>query len=164
MTRSATEASARRSRWLHRGFEGGILLKGAVAALEVSAGALLLLFGRQAAAFADAVTTGSVLVHPRPFSFCLVHIAAGLASGGEHFYALFFLAHGLVKGLAVIALLRRAPYAQPFAVSVLAGFVAYQLFHYVQSGSVGLLVISAFDLLLIYLILREYRPAPPGSA
>jgi uncharacterized membrane protein len=157
-------ARARRNRWLHRGFAAGILLKGVFAGIEVLAGTLLLLFGRQTAAFADAASSGNIHLRSEPAAAWLAHLGAGFSAQGEHFYALFFLAHGLMKGIAVMALLRRMPHAFPFAISVLSAFVLYQLQHYLRTGSVGLLVVSAFDILIICLIIREYRPVPSDPA
>ena len=154
---------APRDRWLRRVFAAGLVLKGVFAGIEVLAGALLLLFGRRTAAFAEAASARTTHIRSEPVAAGLAHLAAGFSSQGEHFYALFFLVHGLVKGIAVIALLRGVPHAFPFAVSVLSAFVLYQLHRYVQTGSVGLLAVSAFDLMIIALIVREHRPARPGA-
>lgn len=164
MAQGPDTARTRRARWLHRGFAAGMVFKGIFAGVEVLAGTLLLLFGRHTAAFAEAASSRATHVASDPVAAWIAHLAAGFSSQDEHFYALFFLAHGLVKGIAVIALLRGVPRACPFAVSVLSAFVLYQLHRYVQSGSVGLLAISALDLLIIALIVREHRSAPPEAA
>lgn len=164
MASGPVPAPARRDRWLHRVFAAGLVLKGVFAGIEVLAGTLLLLFGRHAAAFAEAASTRATRIPPDPVAARIAHLAAALSSPDEHFFALFFLAHGLVKGIAVVALLRGVPRACPFAVSVLSAFVLYQLHRYVQSGSVALLVVSALDLVIIGLILREHRPDRRGAA
>lgn len=146
--------------WWHRGFEYGVALKGVFAGLEILGGALLLLFGAQALAFAQAVTLRRVAVHPHdPVAAFLAHVAAAFSIQGEHFYALFFMVHGAVKLVAVIALLRERRWAFPFGISVLSLFLVYQLVCFYNTGSPAMLVLSLFDLGVIALIVREYRAA-----
>lgn len=145
-------------RLLHDSFEVGILLKAAMAFLELASGVLLWVFGRRALDFAQAATLSHVSKHPHDrIAAWLEHLAAGFSIHSEHFYALYFISHGLVKLILVWGLWREARWAFPTSIVALAGFVAYQLYRYSQTGTVGLLVLSAFDLVLIALIWREFR-------
>ena len=68
-------APARRDRLLQRVFAAGLVLKGVFAGIEVLAGTLLLLFGRQTAAFAEAASARTMHIRSEP-------VAAGLARAG----------------------------------------------------------------------------------
>ncbi len=87
----------------------------------------------------------------------LRHAAARFSLSSEHFMAIYLLAHGLIKIVMVVALLRNRLWAYPVAIFVFAGFIAYQLYRYTFTGAVGLILLSAFDLFLIGLIWLEYR-------
>ena len=57
----------------------------------------------------------------------------------------------------VVMLWARILWAYPAAVMVLSGFVIYQLTEFVRTGSPFLLVLSGFDLVMIALVIQEYR-------
>lgn len=85
-----------------------------------------------------------------------VALASDAPASRTGFYALYFLAHGLLHIGVVIALLRGSGWAYPAAIAVLAGFVIYQGVEWAISGGTMLLVLSAIDLLVIYLTWREW--------
>jgi uncharacterized membrane protein len=65
-----------------------------------------------------------------------------------------------VKCGLVLALARRVRPAYPIAAVVLGLFVAYELYRAVRTGSLLLPVLAALDVLVIALVLREYRRLP----
>lgn len=72
------------------------------------------------------------------------------------FYTVYFAAHGgLHIGVVALLLLGHA-WAYPAAIAVLAGFIIYQMFEWVAVGGPMLLVLSAVDLAVIVLTLREW--------
>tara|TARA_R110002020_G_scaffold98861_14_gene235105 strand:- start:1425 stop:1907 length:483 start_codon:yes stop_codon:yes gene_type:complete len=73
------------------------------------------------------------------------------------FYTAYFSAHGTLHIAIVIALLYGAPWAHHAAIFVLWVFVAYQMFEWATVGGYMLLVLSAIDLAVIYITLRERR-------
>lgn len=75
----------------------------------------------------------------------------------QTFIAWYLLIHGIVKIVLVIALLRRVLVAYPLSIAVLFLFMAYQAYRYAGTGSVFLLILTAFDALVVVLIWREYR-------
>lgn len=166
MTRLPEPRRSQLDRLLHDSFEVGILLKAIMAFIELLSGVLLWIFGQRAVAFAQAVTLSHVSRHPHDrVAAWLEHIAAGFSIHSEQFYALYFVSHGLVKLILVFGLWREVRWAFPTSIVALSGFVVYQLYRYSQTGTVGLLVLSAFDLLLIALIWREFRSRrDPGAA
>ena len=87
----------------------------------------------------------------------LLHWAHGFSIEVEHFYAVYLLAHGLVKIALVAGLLSGARWAYPTSLLVMAMFVAYQSYRFSFTHSPGLLVLTVFDLFVIALIWREWR-------
>ena len=73
------------------------------------------------------------------------------------FYTTYFLAHGGLHIAIVVALLYGAAWAHRAALFVLWAFVIYQLFEWLTVGGVALLVLTAIDLTVIYITVREQR-------
>ena len=91
--------------------------------------------------------------------------------GTQHFYAMYLMLHGGLKLGIVMLLWRRVMWAYPAGMVVLAGFVAYQVYEFVHSGSPFLLLLALFDLFMIGLIWKEFRalkaimlPSAPSGA
>jgi uncharacterized membrane protein len=75
----------------------------------------------------------------------------------QGFYGWYLLLHGGLKLGMVVMLWARILWAYPAAMVVLSGFVIYQLFEFVHSGSPFLLLLAVFDLFMIGLIWQEYK-------
>ena len=75
----------------------------------------------------------------------------------HHFYAFYLLSHGLIKSLLVIGLLRERLWAYPASFAVFGAFIAYQLYRFTFTHDIGLVLLSIFDLFVIYLAVHEYR-------
>ena len=75
-----------------------------------------------------------------------------------------------MKIVIVVGLLRREHWAYYVAFIFLGGFAIYQTYRMTYAPSVGLALLTAFDLLIIWLTWREYRrmrasrPPPPALA
>jgi uncharacterized membrane protein len=98
-----------------------------------------------------------------PHSVLAERFAAGaeqLTGAGRTFAVVYLLLHGVVKCGLVVALARRVRPAYPVAAAVLGLFVAYELYRAVRTGSLLLPALAALDLLVIALVLREYRRLP----
>lgn len=74
-------------------------------------------------------------------------------------YTYYFAAHGLVHITVVAALLSGAHWAHSAATLTLVAFVAYQMFEWINIGGPMLLVLTAIDLIVIVLTLRERQRA-----
>ena len=57
----------------------------------------------------------------------------------------------------VIALLKNRLWAYPVSLAVLGLFVVYQLYRFSHTHGVGLILLSAFDVVVLGLIWHEYR-------
>nr|WP_051114892.1 DUF2127 domain-containing protein [Actinokineospora enzanensis] len=88
----------------------------------------------------------------------LEHATQEFVDGGTRAFAIFYLVlHGIIKLALVVALLRKIRWAYPVAAVVLAAFVVYEVYRSFRTGSVALPVFAAIDVVVIWLVLREYR-------
>ena len=144
---------------LDQTFEVGIILKGLDGVLEVLGGLLLLVVSP---ATIDRVVT-SLTQHELsedPHDFLAAHLlrtAHGLTGSAVLFGAVYLLAHGLVKVVLVVALLKNQLWAYPWTIAFLGVFIVYQLYRLSLRASVGLTVLTIFDALIAWLTYREYR-------
>ena len=143
----------------HLAFEIGILLKGINALFECIAGvALLFIPGSAFTSLVATLTQHELAQDPRDFvATHLLSWAQGFSSSQAQYYAIYLLSHGVIKLAMVAALLRGLLWAYPVSIAVLSGFVAYQLYRFEFTHSWGLIALSLFDLVVIVLIVREYR-------
>ena len=72
------------------------------------------------------------------------------------FGAAYLLLHGVVKIALVAALLRDKIWAYPWMLVFLIVFIVYQVYRMTFAFSIGLLGLTVFDLLVVWLTYREY--------
>ena len=150
------DASARRTERL---FRAALLVKGLDGAAELVAAVALLLVPAATVQRLVAEVVSRDLLGP-PGGFLTRHLVAGtaeFASGDRTFVLVYLGLHGVVKLALVWALLRKWRPAYPVAAAVLAVFVGYELIRALHTGSVVLPFLAALDIVIIVLILREYR-------
>ena len=87
----------------------------------------------------------------------LVSAARHLSLASEHFAAIYLLIHGAIKIALVGALLKHKLWAYPIAGVVFGVFIIYQIYRFTLTHGVGLIALSLFDLVVIWLICLEYR-------
>jgi uncharacterized membrane protein len=86
----------------------------------------------------------------------LLHTTQMLANGGKTFASVYLITHGLSKVVLVIALWLNKLWAYPLTMVVFAIFCIYQMHRYTRTHSIWLVLLTIFDLFLIYLTWREY--------
>jgi uncharacterized membrane protein len=92
----------------------------------------------------------------------LMGLAQGISLDSRQFWAAYLIGHAVVKLAVVAGLVLRIRWAYPASIVVLIGFIAYQMDRWVQTRSTTMLALSAFDLLVIWLVWREYRGLRAG--
>ena len=145
--------------WLDRVFEVGIILKGLNGLAEL-VGGLLLLFATPGSIrrLAVVLTQGELSEDPHDIiARYLLHTASGLTGSAVRFGAVYLLLHGAVKVVLVIALLLNKLWAYPSMIVVLLIFIGYQLYRIALQPSAGLVLLTAFDAVIVALTWREYR-------
>jgi uncharacterized membrane protein len=144
---------------IHQIFEVSILLKGAHALLECIAGfALALVSPRTIVSWITWLTQDEFIEDPNDFvATHLLNMAQGFSVSTKNFYVFYLLSHGVVKLFLVAGLLKNKVWAYPASLVVLAVFIAYQIYRFTYTQSPGLVLLTVFDLLVMYLIWHEYQ-------
>ena len=146
-------------RRIHQVFEISVLLKGAHALIEIIGGIALYLVSTAAIHSWINVLTQEELIED-PSDFLATHLlvfAQTFSVSTKAFYAFYLLSHGLIKLLLVVGLLRGKLWSYPASLAALALFIIYQLYRYSYTNSLGLIVLTVFDVFVMVLIWHEYR-------
>ncbi|SDS01473.1 DUF2127 domain-containing protein [Microlunatus soli] len=144
---------------LDRLFEIGIVLKGLDGVGELVAGCFVL-FLRPAtiSRLVVILTRGELTEDPRDFvATRLVAAAHRLDAHSLTFVAIYLLAHGVIKVVLVLAILRDKLWAYPWMIAALVAFIGYQVYEYVIDPRLSLLLLTLFDIAVTALTVREYR-------
>ncbi len=139
-------------------FKWSVILKGVISIAEVIVGIGILLTPRDivitlvqgAGAFLSTHADSGVAMK-------VVEELAKFGSGTAVFVALYLLSRGLIKCFLIWGLLRNLLWAYPASLTVLGLFLIYQLYDIVTTGSVFVIGITLFDLVVMYFIWREWR-------
>lgn len=132
-----------------KGLDAGLEIAGGIALWAVSPGLIVRVVGL--------LTQDEIAQDPRDLvANYLRHAVSRFSLASEHFVAIYLLAHGIVK-IVVVALLKNKLWAYPVAMIVFGGFILYQFYRFTVAGGAGLIALSVFDLLVIWLIWLEYR-------
>lgn len=140
---------------IYRVFQIGVLLKGAHALFELAGGLSILFVSTDTISRALISATWFTRNLDRITAYIL-DLAVNLSPNEKLFGAIYLLVHGAVDMGLVVGLLRRKMWAFPAALAVLGGFVAYQVYRLAHTHGILLMVVTAFDLVVMWLIWREY--------
>jgi uncharacterized membrane protein len=154
----------KRSELLHESFLVTLVLKGGLSALEVLGGVLLLFVPPTMINHLVRVLTQHELSEdPNDFLFRhLVLWSQHFSVSSQIFAAVYLLSHGLVKLFIVASLWKRKLWAYPAGIVFFLVFIVYQVYRYQHTHSIGLIVLTVFDIILIYLTWVEYRRVQKG--
>jgi uncharacterized membrane protein len=144
---------------IHQIFEVSVLLKGVHAAVECLGSVLLAFVSTNTIVGWVNRLTQEELIKDHD-DFIATHLllwAQGFSVSSKRFYAFYLLSHGIVKIFLVIGLLRGKIWSYPASLIVLGLFIAYQLYRFSYTHGPGLIVLTAFDILVMGLISHEYR-------
>lgn len=144
---------------LDRTFFVSLILKGLDGLLEVVGGiALLLVTPAQINAVVRALTRHEITQDPNDLiANWLINYTSTLGVAATLFGAMYLLVHGIVKIILVTAVLRDKLWAYPWLIGFLIAFIGYQAYELIVHFSWALLLLTAFDIFMVGLTLREYR-------
>ena len=151
--------SVRDEKIIHRFFMLTILAKGSLGLIQIAT-AVAIFFGvtSRLPSLAQSIIAAELAEDPNDFLAArIMSLVSALPETDLTFYTYYFAAHGLLHVAVVVALLVGANWAYPSAVVVLFVFVVYQISEWFTVGGAMLLVLSAIDVLVIYLTLIEWR-------
>jgi uncharacterized membrane protein len=140
-------------------FRISIALKGVNAALEIVGGVTLIAVSPAFILRIVALLTQDELAEdPRDFvANYFLHAASHVSLAGQRFAAIYLFSHGVIKIGLVWALLKHKLWAYPLSIMVFGAFIVYQLYRFSFTHGLGLIALSLFDLVVIWLIYLEYR-------
>ena len=144
---------------IHQIFVVSVLAKGAHALIEIVGGIALYLVSTDTIVRTINAWSYDELIE-KPNDWIATHLldfARNFSVEQHHFYAFYLLSHGIVKGVLVYGLLRERLWAYPASFVVFGMFIAYQLYRYSYTHDIALILLSIFDLFVIYLAVHEYR-------
>jgi uncharacterized membrane protein len=145
-------------RALHRWFDIGVLFKGGEGLLEIVCGAWLWFDPTILQTVVFRLTAKELLHDPDDAVVAtLRHLAEEMGSGRHAFATFYLIAHGLVKVVLTVGLLRQKPWAFPVAVWTLGALAVYQLYRFTHTHSLLLPLLAAIDLAIVWLVWREGR-------
>jgi len=144
---------------IHQIFVVSVLAKGAHALIEIAGGIALYFISTATIVGAIKRYSYDELIEDKHdwIATHLLDFARHFSVAEHHFYAAYLLSHGLIKVVLVAGLLRRKVWAYPASIAVFGAFIAYQLYRYSFTHDIGLILLSIFDLFVIYLTVHEYR-------
>jgi uncharacterized membrane protein len=144
---------------LDRIFRVSLVLKGLDGVLELVGGILLLLVSpSQISALARFLTQHELTEDPHDFvANNLLHLTSNLTVSASLFGAVYLLLHGAVKVVLVWAVLKDQLWAYPWMIGFLIVFIGYQIYQMAVTFSIALLLLTAFDVFIVWLTVLEYR-------
>lgn len=134
----------------HKIFKTSLFLKGANSFLEIIVGILLFLIKPE--------LTESLINGSKDFleSF-LVDLPLGLSAETRIFWAVYLLSHGIIKLGLIIGLWKKKLWTYIVAETVFALFAIYQVYRFVFTHSVYLILLTILDVIIITLTWLEYK-------
>jgi uncharacterized membrane protein len=144
---------------IHQIFNFSVLMKGAHALIEIIGGiALYLISTATIQSWVNLFTQEELVEDPKDFlATHLNQFAQTFSVSTQAFYAFYLLSHGLIKILLVAGLLRGKLWSYPASLVALTLFIVYQLYRYSYTHSLGLIILTIFDVFVMALIWHEYH-------
>ncbi len=140
-------------------FFWSVLIKGIISLAEVIVGTLAFFIPLSVVSdFITKITLGELTEEPTDWiANHLVTLGHQIANIGGVFVAVYLLSRGLVKLLLIIALLKNQLWAYPTSLFVIGTFVGYQVYQLFISLSPVIIILTIFDLVVMWSIWAEYK-------
>lgn len=151
---------------LRNAYRVGIAVKGFDGVVELLAGLALWIFPSALTAALAPLLPKVAGDHPiRNFvAYWAGRMDQELSAGSHTFVVLFLLAHGVVKVVLVYCLMKEYHWVYPYGIAVLALFTIYQAYVLVTTPSWGVAAFTVLDVVIIYLVWREWRELTAKAA
>jgi uncharacterized membrane protein len=151
--------AAMQEKRIHQVFVVSVAAKGLHALIEIVGGlALYLTSTATIIGWINRFSQGELTEDPNDWiANHVVEFGQNFSVAEHHFYAFYLLSHGVIKSILVVGLLKEKLWAYPASFAVFGLFIAYQLYRYSFTHDIGLILLSIFDLFVIFLAVHEYR-------
>lgn len=148
-----------------RVFYIGIFFKGLDGTFELIA-ALALIFIRpdQIHALVVFLTRNELTEDPHDFLANLfLRSTSHITHGTTTFLIIYLGIHAAVKLISVLGILLKHAWAYPFALITLSLLTLYQFYDIIRKPSFGIIFLTVLDLIVLWLIAREYKRIREGG-
>ncbi|MFI5270822.1 MAG: DUF2127 domain-containing protein [Candidatus Saccharimonadales bacterium] len=139
-------------------FEGGLLIKGLDGFIELVAGFILLFVSPASIQhFLSFITARELQSEPNnKFAHLVLHSADHLTTSNKTFLIIYLWLHASIKLISVVGILKNWLWAYPFALISLGILTLYQVYSIVVHASIGMILLTIFDVFILGMIWREY--------
>lgn len=143
----------------HKSFEIGILLKGIDGVLEIIGGILLVFLNPlRLSKLTVLLTQHELSEDPKDIiAHFMISFSSKFTVNTQYFGVFYLISHGVIKLILVILLWKRKIWAYPITIVSLVLFIMYQIYRYTIYHSVGLIILTIFDVIMIILTFMEYK-------
>lgn len=141
---------------IHLIFVWSVLLKALNGVLEIIIG-VAFLFTSALAGLVQTLLRGELIEDPSDLVANTIQNFLPFLTHSQYFIAVYLLSHGIIKIFLVVGLLRNKLWAYPAALIVFTLFIAYQLYRFTYTHSSWLILLTIFDLFVIWLTWHEYK-------
>ena len=86
----------------------------------------------------------------------IMNLGSNFSTATQHFISWYLICYGAFKVLVSILLYKKIRWAYPLVIYFLFIFIWYQIYRYTNTHAIMLLILSIFDLIVIYLTWIEY--------
>ena len=144
---------------LHELFDISILLKGIHAVIEIVGGVFAFLVSPDSILhFVVKITQGELLEDPNDtLTNYFLNLARNFSLDTKQFVASYLFFHGIINLVLVIGLFKKKIWAYHASFFVLTIFIFYQVYRYIYDPSIFMIALSVFDIVVIWLIGKEYK-------
>ncbi len=144
---------------IHKVFIVSLIIKGINSVLEI-VGGILFLFTGTLTSILTFLTKGELIEDPTDYIATQIqHLLPYLSTHNQLYAAIHLLSHGIIKIILVINLLRNKTRAYPLTLVAISIFIFYQLYRLSLGYSLGLIILTIFDVFLLILTWHEYKIA-----
>lgn len=150
---------------LHISFEIALILKALNSLCEIIGGILLAFLTPEAMNHVISILTQSELTEdPRDLiANSLLRMSGSFSISSQHFGMFYLLSHGISKMILVVLLWKGKLWAYPLSVVLLLIFILYQVYRYMVTPSVMMVLLTVLDLIVVLLTLKEYKKRKGAS-
>jgi uncharacterized membrane protein len=143
---------------IHDSFEVSIFIKGFDGLLQIiGAGAILFIRPEILSRWVYWLAEKEFVFDSDWTTRKLVEFASNYTAHAQVFAAIYLASHGIIKIFLVFCLWKRKLWAYPTAIMVFILFGVYQIYRYQFTHSVGLVVLTVLDAIVIVLTYLEYK-------
>lgn len=140
-------------------FKWSILIKGAISVAEVIVGTLVMFIPVSVIMWMANYVVENIFAGNREGFLAaeIISNAEALAGMGTVLIGVYLIGRGGIKLGLIIGLLKNKLWAYPWSLVVIGVLVLFQVFELVKTLHLGIIFVTLFDLVVMYLIWREWN-------